>query len=117
MLLCSFAGYGAMANSFKQDIGEYKGNLKLGDVKDNYDDLKQGHGPYVWKQISIDKELWFWFRPDRNEVYNEFEVVLITEVNKENSDDVQIIWPNKFSGRNFKLIYDLLYKELERKAD
>jgi len=106
-----------MANSFNQDVRQHTGRLKIGEVQDSYNDLKQGHGPYVWRQLSTRKELWFWFLPDENNVFKEFEIVLITEVDKEDSDDIQIIWPAKFKGQDFELTFDLLYKDFEHKNE
>ncbi len=84
--------------------------LTLGELQNRHPDVRQGHGAYMWRRISDNAELWFWYLPSKNVDFKEFEIVLVTSTASEDPIDINIVWPKIYKGEDFKLIYKLLYE-------
>ena len=95
------------------EIEKFSEPLKLGQVMQTYAGWTHGHGPYIWYKSGelIGKEVWFWFeRSDKETPPSEYEIVLITIVDSNNADNLEIVWPKRYVNKDIKRVFDSIYK-------
>jgi hypothetical protein len=106
----------SLASEFRlADIEKFSEPLKLGKVMQEYPGWNHGHGPYIWYKSGevIGKEIWFWFKlpkERRNTSLSEVRVTLITVVNSEDPDDLEIIWPRRYTKMDTNKVFESIYK-------
>ena len=96
------------------EIERFSEPLMLGQVMQTYPGWTHGHGPYIWYKSGelVGKEVWFWFEPPGKEIPPPgYEIVLITIVESENPDNLQIVWPKRYVNKDIRRVFDSIYKE------
>ncbi len=100
----------------ESNVQEVREPITVGEVEKKYGKWEQGHGPYLWYKSKNEKnEIWFWYLPKKNTPMDKYEVALITKVDANDADRINILWPKQYKNMKFQDVYKKLYSEYEDK--
>ena len=92
--------------SYEVKIKGLSGRVTVAQVKGLFNDVKQGHGPYLWSAQEDNKEIWFWIDyspPEKAErgitaTDDTIYIGAMSLVSADNPDDQKFIWPSEYKG-------------------
>ena len=116
------------SDSSEQKYKQLTTPLLLGQLTKIYGVRKQGHGPYVWFELPDQKiELWAFYMPIKdkrledsqalddfqiNKRLDDFQVMFLTEVEKNKEDNAKVVWPKQYVGQSVEQVYKVVYKSI-----
>jgi len=98
-----------------ESVKKLDSQLTLESLTKKYGAWCQGHGAISWYKTNTEKEVWFyWQKPKIEEAnkkdFGHYKLLVATEVNANNENSQEIIWPSQFVGEALQPILESKYK-------